>query len=45
MCSARFDDDSVLKEYGLKVHKEMERVDGRVLPHPAIQYKEKNVNK
>ncbi|CAI8030664.1 Protein argonaute-2 (Fragment), partial [Geodia barretti] len=41
--AADFDSDLVLNQYGLKVHKEMEKVMGRVLLPPAIQYREKNV--
>ena len=38
--SAGLDKDGVLGEYGVKVNKEMEKVMGRVLPAPAIQYKD-----
>ena len=40
---AGFDKDPVLREYGLTVHQEMEKVMGRVLSPPAIQYREQNV--
>ena len=38
--SAKFHDDPILREYGLKVHTEMEKVQGRVLEAPSIKYKE-----
>lgn len=41
--SAEFHRDSVLSEYGIRVHEDMEKVMGRVLPPPAIQYKEQEV--
>jgi eukaryotic translation initiation factor 2C len=40
--SAGYDTDPVLQEYGLKVHQQMEKVTGRVLQAPAIQYKGAN---
>ena len=37
--SSDFNQDPILREYGLRVHNKMTEVEGRVLPHPAIQYK------
>ena len=38
--SSDFDEDPILHEYGLRVHNKMTGIEGRVLPHPAIQYKD-----